>query len=107
MKPNDVAMILRPIIVEGEEWDGGFEVLIAGIGPITMPEDSIRELISMAMLVATTIPMMESDVELTEKIMTECAKVYGDADDVDIQNMTSVEDGLSLTIDSKTVGGVH
>jgi hypothetical protein len=107
MKPNDVAMILRPIIVEGEEWDGGFEVVIAGIGPITMPEDSMRELISMAMLVATTIPMMENDSELTEKIMIECAKVYGDADDVDIQTLTTTEEGLSFTIDSKTVGGVH
>jgi hypothetical protein len=107
MKPNDVAMILRPIIVEGEEWDGGFEVLIAGIGPITMPEDSIRELISMAMLVATTIPMMESDSELTEKIMIECAKVYGDADDVDIQTMIATEEGLSLTVNSKTVGGMQ
>jgi len=108
MKPNDVAMILRPIIVEGEEWDGGFEVLIAGIGPITMPEDSIRELVSMAMLVATTIPMMEKDVDLTEKIMIECAKLYGDADDVDIQNMIdSAEGGSSFTINSKTVGGMQ
>ena len=108
MKPNDVAMILRPIIVEGEEWDGGFEVLIAGIGPVTLPENNIRELISMAMLVATTIPMMENDSELTEKIMIECAKVYGDADDVDIQNMIdSVEGGSSFTINSKTVGGMQ
>jgi hypothetical protein len=82
-------------------------VVIAGIGPITMPEDSMRELISMAMLVATTIPMMENDSELTEKIMIECAKVYGDADDVDIQTLTTTEEGLSFTIDSKTVGGVH
>jgi len=108
MKPNDVAMILRPIIVEGEEWDGGFEVLIAGIGPITMPEGSIRELVSMAMLVATTIPMMEKDVDLTEKIMIECAKLYGDADDVDIQNMIDgTENSSSFTINSKTVGGMQ
>ena len=108
MKPNDVAMILRPTIVEGEEWAGGFEVLIAGIGPITMPEDNIRDLVSTAMLVATTISMMEKDIDLTEKIMIECAKLYGDADDIDIQNMIdSVEGGSSFTINSKTVGGMQ
>jgi hypothetical protein len=39
--------------------------------------------------------------------MTECAKLYGDADDVDIQTMIAPEEGLSLTVNSKTVGGVH
>jgi len=57
--------------------------------------------------VATTISMMEEDVDLTEKIMTECAKLYGDADDVDIQTMTAPEEGSLLTLTSKTIGGVH
>jgi len=107
MKPNDVAMILRPIIVEDEEWDGNFEVFITGAGPVTISEENTRDLISMAMLVATTISMMEEDVDLTEKIMTECTKLYGDADDVDIQTMIATEEGLSLTVNSKTVGGMQ
>lgn len=107
LKPNDVALVLRPIVTEDNEWDGNFEVFITGAGPVTISEENTRDLISMAMLVATTISMMEEDVDLTEKIMTECTKLYGDADDVDIQSMTSAEDGLSLTINSKTVGGVH
>jgi len=105
--PNDVALILRPIIVEDVEWDGNFEILISGIGPATMPEEEIRELISMAMLLATFIPMMEKDVTLTEKVMIECAKWYGDADDVDIKRMTSPHTEETLTVDSPTVGGVQ
>lgn len=107
LRPNDVAMVLRPILTEGEEWDGNFEILITGVGPTTMPEDSIRELISMAMLVATTIPMMEQDVDLTERIMIECAKLYGEADDVDIQKMIVSDTGLTLTVNSKTIGGMQ
>ena len=107
LKPNDVALILRPIIVEDEQWDGNFEILITGIGPSTMPEENIRELISMAMMVATTIPMMEEDVTLTENIMKECAKLYGEADDVDIQNMLDAEDPMVLTVNSKTIGGMQ
>lgn len=107
LRPNDVAMVLRPITVANEPWDGSFEILITGIGPATMPEDNIRELISMAMLVATTIPMMEGDVDLTEKIMVECAKLYGDADDIDIQKMINEDKGHVLTYESKTVGGMQ
>ena len=107
LRPNDVAMVLRPILTEGEEWDGNFEILITGVGPTTMPEDSIRELISMAMLVATTIPMMEQDVDLTERIMIECAKLYGEADDVDIQKMITEDSGHVLTANSKTFGGMQ
>lgn len=107
LRPNDVAMVLRPILTEGEEWDGNFEILITGVGPTTMPEDSIRELISMAMLVATTIPMMEQDVDLTERIMIECAKLYGEADDVDIQKMIVSDTGITLTVNSKTIGGMQ
>jgi hypothetical protein len=107
LKPNDVALVLRPIVTDDNEWDGNFEVFITGAGPITITEENTRDLISMAMLVATTISMMEEDVDLTEKIMTECTKLYGDADDVDIQNMIATEEGLSLTVNSKTVGGVH
>ena len=107
LKPNDVALVLRPIVTDDNEWDGNFEVFITGAGPITITEENTRDLIGMAMLVATTISMMEEDVDLTEKIMTECAKLYGDADDVDIQSMVSTEEGSVLTINSKTVGGVH
>lgn len=107
LKPNDVALVLRPVITEDDEWDGNFEVFITGAGPITISEENIRDLISMAMLVATTIPMMEEDVDLTEKIMTECSKLYGDADDVDIQTMIATEEGLTLTVNSKTVGGMQ
>jgi len=107
LRPNDVAMVLRPITVANEPWDGSFEILITGIGPATMPEDNIRELISMAMLVATTIPMMEGDVDLTEKIMVECAKLYGEADDIDIEKMMVSDTGMTLTINSKTFGGMQ
>jgi hypothetical protein len=108
LKPNDVALVLRPIVTEDNEWDGNFEVFITGAGPVTITEDNIRDLISTAMLVATTISMMEKDIDLTEKIMIECAKLYGDADDVDIQNMIDgTENSSSFTINSKTVGGMQ
>jgi len=51
--------------------------------------------------------MMEEDEKLTESIMTECAKLYGEADDVDIKNMIESDDGFTLTATSKTIGGMQ
>lgn len=107
LKPNDVTLILRPILDSENEWDGSFEILIAGIGPATVPEEETRDLISMAMLLATVVPMMEQDVALTERIMIECAKIYGDADDVDIRKMTAKTTPVLLTETSETVGGIQ
>ena len=35
LRPNDVAVILRPTFDDGE-WSGGFDVLVSGFGPITI-----------------------------------------------------------------------
>ena len=107
LRPNDVTLILRPILDSDSEWDGNFEILIAGVGPATVPEEETRELISMAMLLATVIPMMEQDVALTERIMIECAKLYGDADDVDLKRLTTKIAEFLLTETSETVGGMQ
>lgn len=102
IRPNDVVVILRPDFKEGQEWRGNFELIIGGYGPVTMPEDSMRDLVSMAMLIATAVPMMEQDIKFTEKMMEMCMKVYGDPDDVMISNV----DG-SLTINTKCIGGMQ
>ena len=105
--PNDVAIILRPDYKEGEEWSGNFEILISGFGPVTMPPESIRELISMAMLIATIVPMMEQDEKLTEQVMEACAKYYGEPDAVVVDDNTVIDDDYMLTQWSKTVGGMQ
>jgi len=46
IKPNDIAVILRPNHQSGVEWDGDFEVLVSGFGPVTMSKDDIDKLIA-------------------------------------------------------------
>lgn len=105
--PNDVAVILRPDYKEGTDWNGGFEIIIAGFGPVTMPEDSMRDLVGMAMLIATTVPMMEKDEKLTEQVMTACAEYYGDPDNVMVDSDDVADDGFVLSADTKTVGDMQ
>lgn len=105
--PNDVAIILRPTLEDDQDWNGNFEIIISGFGPMTMSEENARELISMAMLVASIIPMMEKDEKLTERVMAECAKYYGDPADVDFQDNKIIDSEYTLTVNSKTVGGMQ
>lgn len=102
IRPNDVVVILRPEYKDGDEWQGNFELIIGGYGPVTMPEDAMRDLVSMAMLLATSVPLMEQDIKFTEKLMELCMKVYGEADDVMLSNV----DG-DFSINTKCVGGMQ
>lgn len=102
IEPNDVAIILRPSVKEGKEWNGNFELLIAGYGPFSITEDSVRDLVGMAMLIASAVPMMESSVDFTEKLMEMCQKVYGEPDDVINNSVSGV-----LTSDTKCYGGMQ
>lgn len=102
IRANDVVIILRPDYKEGQEWQGNFELVIGGFGPVTMPEDAMRDLVSMAMLMATSVPMMEQDINFTEKLMDLCMKVYGGADEVMLSNV----DG-TFSINTKCVGGMQ
>ena len=38
LKPNDIALILRPTIVDGV-YQKHFQVLVSGFGPLTISED--------------------------------------------------------------------
>ena len=67
IKPNDIAIILRPDAEEGKAFEGTFEILIAGYGPFSMSEDEVRSLVSIAMMMASTISLMEEDEKFTEK----------------------------------------
>ena len=102
IEPNDVAIILRPFVEEGKEWNGNFELLIAGYGPFSITEENVRELVSMAMIIASAVPMMESSTEFTEKLMEMCQKIYGEPDDV----INSVATGV-LASDTKCYGGMQ
>lgn len=104
IKPNDIAIILRPDFKEEEKWEGGFEVLISGYGPFTMSEDEVRELISMAMLMASSVSLMEKDEKFTETLMTHCAEVYTDPSDIAIDD---VDDDFKLTAGTRYVGGMQ
>lgn len=102
IEPNDVAIILRPFVEEGKEWNGNFELLIAGYGPFSITEDNVRELVSMAMIIASAVPMMESSIDFTEKLMEMCQKIYGEPDDVIGSSVSGV-----LASDTKCYGGMQ
>ena len=106
LKPNDIALILRPLIVDGV-YQNNFQVLLSGFGPITISEDSINNLIGMATILASVIPHMEEDEQLANKLVEYCGKMFADVGDFSYNSEhDSFSDG-SFTINTKTMGGIQ
>ena len=104
IKPNDIAIILRPDAEEGKAFEGTFEILIAGYGPFNMSEDEVRSLVSIAMMMASTISLMEEDVKLTERIMERCAQIYVEPEEVMKED---IDNTFTLLSSTKCVGGMQ
>ena len=106
LKPNDIALILRPLIIDGV-YQNNFQVLVSGFGPLTISEDDINNLIGMATILASVIPHMEEDEALANKLVEYCGKMFADVGDFSYNaNHDSFGDG-SFTINTKTIGGVQ
>jgi hypothetical protein len=106
LKPNDIALILRPIIVDGK-YTNTFQVLVSGFGPLTISPDETDNLIGMATILASVIPHMEEDEKLANKLVEYCGKMFGDVGDFFYNaDHDSFGDG-SFSINTKTVGGVQ
>lgn len=106
LKPNDIALILRPLIVDGV-YQNNFQVLVSGFGPLTISEDDVNNLIGMAAILAATIQHMEEDEELANKLVEYCGKMFADVGDFFYNaNHDSFNDG-GFTINTKTIGGIQ
>ena len=106
LKPNDIALILRPTIENGE-YTNSFQVLVSGFGPLTISRDDADNLIGMAMILASVIPHMEQDAALADKLVEYCGKCFADVGDFAYNpDHDSFGDG-SFTIDTKTIGGMQ
>jgi hypothetical protein len=106
LKPNDIALILRPIIVDGK-YTNTFQVLVSGFGPLTISEDEVNNLIGMATILASVIPHMEEDEQLANKLVEYCGKMFGDVGDFSYnKDHDSFGDG-SFTINTRTMGGMQ
>jgi hypothetical protein len=108
IEANDVAIVLRPNYNGVDKWSGDYQVLISGFGPFTLPEENVRELISLAMLLASSVALMEKDATYAEKLMKECIELYGGANDIDINELNNVnDDSFMLSSTTKTFGGMQ
>ena len=84
-------------------------MLISGFGPFTLPEENVRELISIAMLLASTISLMEKDVSFAERLMEECSRLYCSPQDIDINELNNNfnDKDFVLSSASKTYGSLQ
>jgi len=113
LQPNDVAIILRPHVGEDGQWDQTFEVIISGFGPVSISKEAMDDMIGMAVLLASVVPLMESDEEIASEIQDHCSKFYahnaiGVDYDLNHNSFADLDKDLrSFDINTPTVGGVQ
>ena len=105
LKPNDVAVVLRPHYKKGEKWDGNFEVMISGVGPVTMSEEDFGSLVHVAMVIATSVQLIDEDPALAERFLTAVRERYNQSAIEELDDVKDAEFVLSKY--TKTIGGVQ
>lgn len=100
LKKNDVAVVLRPLIEDGVEWDGSFQLLVVTAGPVTLDEAPMRSLITVAAYLTAAVPLMEESARFTELLRDKADTMTGDV--VIGDSMTPV-----LNKNTKCEGGVQ
>lgn len=105
LKPNDVAVILRPTIVDGN-WAGSFDVMVSGIGPITIKPVDMDQLIGMGVLLASVVPLMEHDKEIACQIIDYCNKNYSDVGEFEAAE-EELEVVTALSANTRCIGGLQ
>lgn len=77
LKKNDVAVVLRPIIEDGVEWDGSFQLLVNVAGPVDLDDEHMRSLLTVASYLASAVPLMEESEKFTELLRDKAEQLAG------------------------------
>ena len=78
LQKNDVAVVLRPIIEDGVEWDGSFQLLVSVAGPVELDEEHMKSLLTVASYLAAAVPLMEESKAFTELLRDRAEQLTGD-----------------------------
>ena len=100
LKKNDVAVVLRPIIEDGVEWDGSFQLMVNVAGPVELDEEHMKSLLTVASYMCAAVPLMEESKAFTELLRDRAEQLSGDVLIGD--SMTPL-----LTEDTDCEGGVQ
>jgi hypothetical protein len=105
LKPNDVALVLRPHCKDGEKWNGNFQVMISGVGPVTMSEEDFASLVHIGMVIATSVQLIDEDPALADRFIERVKANYNQSAIEELEDVKDAEFVLSKY--TKTIGGVQ
>lgn len=105
LMPNDVAVVLRPHYTKGKKWEGDFQVLISGVGPVTMDEEDFASLVHIGMVIAATVQLIDEDAALADRFLEKVKSMYNQSALDELEDVKDAEFVLSKY--TKTIGGVQ
>ena len=77
LKKNDVAIVLRPIVQDDVEWDGGFQLLVCVADPVDLDDEHMKSLLTVASYLAAAVPLMEESEKFTELLCDRAEQLAG------------------------------
>lgn len=105
LMPNDVAVVLRPHYKKGEKWEGNFQVMISGVGPVTMDEEDFTSLVNIGMIIAATVQLIDEDPALADRYLEKVKAIYNQSAIDELDDVKDAEFVLSKY--TKTIGGMQ
>ncbi len=78
LKQNDVAVVMRPIIEDGVEWDGSFQLMVNVAGPVTLDDEHMQSLLTVASYLCAAVPLMEDSAAFTELLRDRADQLTGE-----------------------------
>ena len=105
LKPNDVAVVLRPHCKDGEKWGGDFQVMISGVGPVTMNDEDFSSLVHIGMVIAATVQLIDEDPDLADRFLDKVKEMHNQSILEELDDVKDAEFVLSKY--TKTHGGVQ
>jgi hypothetical protein len=89
IKDNDFVVRIRPFTV-GDEWTGQIDVSIITSSGNTLDDESYGQLLHLTKMVCSTIPMMEQDTDLGNRV-SDWVLEHLEGEIVDDEDTTEVE----------------
>ena len=102
---NDFVILVRPDM-SGDSWTGRIELAIVTSGDNNLDDESYGQLTHLGKMMCSTVPLMELDKNMRDKVHDYAMAIGDDEDSDDAPQVTAEYEGnvIRLTFNSQTGG---
>jgi hypothetical protein len=104
VQPNDVAIIFRPLLEEGKEWDGEYTVMLTGFSPVSMNKEDFNILVNVAAVIASVVSLIEHNEQVRNIVLAHYAQFSANNNNYLSSTTENFKDDFVLDANTETIG---